>query len=833
MLLLKGIYIDSIDLISSKIEGLYIKLDKKLILRIDKIKIERKEKSKNAKEEIFNILNRIQYIKKFFKEIDIEKIYFQDNLINFYYFNKIFQFNSKHLFLRSLMDVKDKTLLMEVIDFKLKDFNLSSKGKVGYNFVNDSGYFDGKFNIFNVKGSLKIFLNNENIKFYLSSNEFDSLEPLMNFLERKFSINPEISSWIYKKVKAKQYEVKYFEGNYDLKRNRFDLENALAIIKAKDAKIKFHPKLKAVDTDGITIFLKDKNLRFKLENPKFYDRNLSGSFVTITSLGGGEKSGIDILLKIKSPLDEKIQNILKVYKIKIPLLQTKGETKGFLHIKLPHFNVKKIDVKGEFETETSKFLLDNKLKFFVKKANVLLDNNFVTLKNSEIVFEKFLDFRTNGIIDIKNQSFNGDILINDFLLRSSNEKILDIKNLKASINVVISKRGVVVSIPSLFLDAYFSKNKNIFFIKHLSKISSYSPLLKNYKIKRGSLDIQTKDFKDFKIYANLKDLKTPFRRDGKDIKNMELNIYVKPDFISVFDAENSFFAKILQKENIIQLKGIDLALKNNLNKSFSNSSIKRTKIIGLNSNLIFDNEKVLICDSFSSIIDKNFLDFECKHDSDRIYFLKKVDKSHLTAKNISDFFINSLNKKKIFQKGRFSIELNGFKKSYKGVFSFKDTTMKNLEAFNNLMAFINTIPSLLFLQGPGFSKNGYKIKNGKINFLITGNIVTLTKIDIKGYSADILGSGYINKKDGSLDLDLQISTLQNIDKIIKNIPIVGYIVLGEDKRNSVTVKIRGNIKNPKIETYIIKDIFKLPFNMIERVFSLPFEIFSKEKSVIK
>ncbi len=829
-LLIKGIFIEDINLISSKINRLYIKLDKKLIVKIDKIEIKRNENSKNSKEEIFQILNKFKYFKKFFKEIDIEKIKFKDNEIKFHYFNNVFEFDSKHLFLRSLANLKQKNLYMDISRIDFKDFNISSYGKLSYNFINSSGYFDGNFKIFNIKGSCKLFLNNDILKFYLSSDKFDSLDAFMNFLEKKISLQKDISSWIYKKIRAKKYKLKYFEGSYDLKERKFNLKDALGVAKAWDAKIKFHPKLKSVKTKEITVILKNRDLHFKLKEPFFYDKNLSGSFVTITSLGGGERSGIDILLKIRSPLDKRIHEILDVYSIKVPVFQTKGISKGFLDIKLPHFDLDKIDVKGEFKANDSKFLIDNKLEFFVKKANVLLDNNFITINKSDITYDNLFKIKTSGIIDIKKQSFNGDVFINSFLLKSSNEELLNIKDVKVPVKLLAGDEKIILAVPSFSLNAYFSKNKNFIFIKYLSKIAPYSSFLKKYKINSGSLDIRSNDLKKFSVYANLKNLKTPFVKEGKRVKDLKLNIYIDPKFVSVLDIDNSLLVKIFSKEMIIKLNGIDLVLDNLKKENDLKENDIKIELLGDKSNIIFS-KKTLICSNYDAILKKGDIDFVCRYGGDKLSFIKKRGKISVFAKNVSDFFINSLNKKQIFLGGRFSFSLKQKNKDeYYGKLEFKNTTMKELEVFNNLMAFINTIPSLLFLQNPNFSQNGYKIKKGFVNFIVMEDIVTVTDMKIEGYSADISGSGYVNMRDKSMDMDLQISTLQNIDKIIKHIPLLGYIVLGKDKRNSLTVKIRGSLDNPKVETYIIKDIFQMPFNIIKRTLNAPFEIFLDEKS---
>ncbi|NPA81513.1 MAG: DUF3971 domain-containing protein, partial [Epsilonproteobacteria bacterium] len=685
----------------------------------------------------------------------------------------------------------------------------------------------------NIKGASKLFLEGGVLKYYLSTDEFDSLRPFMNFLESKIKINDKISAWIYKKIVAKKYKLRYLEGKYDLRKNFFDLNSLKAIARAKSVKVKFHPKVKEVFVKEVSVILKNGNLRFKLKDPLFYDRSLKGSFVKIDSVKGGKNTKIEIFIKTTSPFDEKILSILRAYKINVPVLQTKGVSEGFVDIVIPRFKVKNIEVKGEFSTKDSRFVLDNKIAFDTKKANVLLDNKSIILKNSEISYGNFLDFKTNASIDVSKRSLNGDVFIKKFkILTKEGDKLLDMKGVETKVRVLAGGDKTIIYAPSFSTKIYLSSKKNLFFVKDLSKFFPYSPILQKYELKKGSLDIESKDMKSFEIYANLKDLNFPLYKNGKKLDSLELNILSTPLFLSLSDADDSIRVKIFQDKSVVRLKGIDFLLDKKRIKSTNGKKRKskkneNTKVIAFDSNIILPNERVLYCDFYDAILKDSLIDFECKKRADKISFVKKGENIYIKANNISEFFINSLSKKNIFEGGRFYFDLHG-RDDYKGRLSFKNTTMKELEVFNNLMAFINTIPSLLFLQSPSFSQKGYKIKKGYIDFMLLGDILTFTKIDIKGYSADVLGSGYINLKNLVLDLDLQISTLQNVDKIIGNIPIVGYILLGKDKRNSITVKIRGDVNDPKVETYLIKDIFSMPFNIIKRTLSIPFSVFSDD-----
>jgi hypothetical protein len=90
-----------------------------------------------------------------------------------------------------------------------------------------------------------------------------------------------------------------------------------------------------------------------------------------------------------------------------------------------------------------------------------------------------------------------------------------------------------------------------------------------------------------------------------------------------------------------------------------------------------------------------------------------------------------------------------------------------------------------------------------------------------GDSSTILGVGEIDIKKNSINMDIVIQTAREIGKVIGNIPIIGYILMGEDKSIAVGLTITGLLDNPKVKTHTIKDMVTMPFKMIERLLHTP------------
>ena len=148
-----------------------------------------------------------------------------------------------------------------------------------------------------------------------------------------------------------------------------------------------------------------------------------------------------------------------------------------------------------------------------------------------------------------------------------------------------------------------------------------------------------------------------------------------------------------------------------------------------------------------------------------------------------------------------------------------------MESYNNLMAFMHTIPSLLTLKNPGFNDDGYAVTDAYIDFTREEETINIHKIIINGKSTDIVGSGTINIETGQIDIDLQISLFKNLSSIVDAVPIVNYIILGDDGRLYASIKVEGTLKKPKMKMKLLKDAASSPFGIIKRTIETPFRIF--------
>ena len=92
---------------------------------------------------------------------------------------------------------------------------------------------------------------------------------------------------------------------------------------------------------------------------------------------------------------------------------------------------------------------------------------------------------------------------------------------------------------------------------------------------------------------------------------------------------------------------------------------------------------------------------------------------------------------------------------------------------------------------------------------------------MKSKEVSIVGKGKVSIKKNKIDLDLNLKT--DLGSSISKIPLVGYILLGDDTI-SVSLKVDGKLDNPKVKTKLVQDIVVAPLNIIKRTILLPYNL---------
>jgi len=806
MSLQDGIKIDNIKFQKVNINSISIKLNSKLTLKIEEINIP----TSNDPVELSNIdiiFDRVKSIFNFFEFIEVNKIVFKDNIYKISFVNDaLYIINNKfEIFLKLKRDNSIIKADISLLYIKKEDINIW--GVVEYNLDNDDIYVNGSFRAYDIEGKFKA----NKIDKKISLNIYNANSTSISKLVKRFGLKSKIEDWIIKKTQAKFYNLVDFNISGDIKNDKFkvDLASINGKLLAQDAFVNFRKGVKPVKTELLTILYRDNGLEFRLKNPTYMDKSIKYGKVTIEGIGI-KKPYLTVFLDVVSRFDNKIQQILKAYNIKIPIIQLKGLTKANLKIGV-NLKSKKVEVEGDFNISKGRVAI-KKLKLDIKKGHISYVNREVKLKNI-ILKNGLYKGVLNGKINLKKS-----LAILELNRLTFYHKKFKISNIKVPFNIYY--KNFLVDIPLLETQIYKKRNKMVFDFKNLLKVKRYIKDLKN--IDGGKVKISTKDFNRFTINGEIK-------RDDcfmyERIGICNTIIPINGEFYKSNLTLNLFNNKIIYKSSDDSLKVDNIHI--NLNKlilttkSNSKNRFKKFSIIGKHSQIKYNNYK-LLTDKYNIAIDEDNLIFRGFNRDKTIYLEKSGNKIFIDAMDIDDRVLHPLINFNSLKGGKYSLYVDGtIGSQINGEIEIIGGILSKFKAYNNLVAFINTIPALITLSKPGFNDNGYKIKEGIVKYSIDGEILRFKSIKIVGESSTIVGAGVINLKTKKIKIDLAVQVAREIGNIISKIPLVGYILVGDNKSMAIGLSISGDLNNPRIDTHTIKNMVELPFAILERLLKTP------------
>ncbi|WP_084041143.1 YhdP family protein [Campylobacter concisus] len=819
-------------------EQLYIKLDKKIIARAKHIKLpnfKKESKQKSSDERLLNLSKSVDFIDTIFQEISLENVQIGDDFkLKILFLDDIFFVDSPYLNvdIKFQNEQQDGIDLFSVRNLSFKDFNVSISGEGSADFDKNDYKFEGNFTSHELHGKLNFALKDTFLTYKAYDVEAGSIKNFIDELDRRIELNSEVKNWIYGYIVADDYELKEINGKADLAKNNFYLNDLNATANTKNLLVKFEKGLPAVNVGEANITLKNSKLKFDLISPIYKGKKLDGSSVVINNIFDEKSANLELFIKTKSIYDEAINEILKAYKIIVPVRQLSGKMDASLKIlikldekSLENFDEKSVIANGEFklsdavlEIAGSKFNTKNALVKLINTTNLSIDATGFGLEF----------FKANAKADINLQKSTGEIkgVIESFDLKEKNDEILAFKNEPFSAFLDFSKAGeTLLKIEPFGLDMSFGSESKIS-TKNSKFFIESSPVLKQNGV-RGfdELSIKSKDFTDLEIFAKEVNFDLPFLdKNGSKYENDDLKILVSKAGVKVDSASKKLSLDIKEKAINVKTKDLNLLVLDD-NKTSEQST--PLELLAKNGDIILrDLNKTLPFTSFSAEKKGKSTSLNGLAQQGRVGYFNDEKSINLDATDISGEFINDLFGIKSFEGGKFRLKMLGENsKNFKAEVRFFDTFLKDYIFYQRLLSFLNSVPSLLSFKTPDFNDKGFTVKNGKILLTRNGDMIEFLAIEMIGTSADIGGRGTIDLKSKKINIDLELKLLKDASSIIDKIPLVNQIILGKDRSLSTVIAIRGTTNKPEYSTQILQDALLSPLKIIRNVIQAPFLIF--------
>lgn len=822
LLLREGVRIENISLPFVKVTQFYIKLDKKLIVSAKDVKIARQESQGTSLIQFINLAEQLPILNALFASISIQNLIYEDNTVHFLFKNNIFYIDSKYLTIDASLKQEKGILTLDIKDMILKDYNTELKGALHVNFNTEIYDFEGDYNILNITGHTKLLLENSKLSYKLDTKELHSIVPFMEYLNTKVSIEPQINDWIYKNIIAQKYKVENLEGVFDIKTLEYFPEHIKALAKLEDIEVAFRKNVPPAKVNKMDVVLENNTLMFKTDSASYQGKIVKEPKVYIYRLLS-KGSGIIVDINSNSILDDDIHKILNAFRINIPIHQTSGSNHSNIILDVDFDPIGINNANGIFQFNETLLSLAG-LELEAKNGIVSLENNLVNLENVHMKHKELFDINVSGSLDLNTKVFHGSALINTININLGEQQLLHVENQKTQVQFEIQDKATVVSLLDLDTNLIFEKDRATFLIHDIKHIIPHSQLLQTLEIKDANISIHTKDYKNFQAKANIKNLDTPLYKNGLHVRNLSLDIQTDSESFEASTLENSLQ---IQYKNGLHVKIQDMDILQDLSANGTQKQDIDISLQANNVNIIDKNSSHTIKSEFFELQKRNDITaFQSKYQGGTLHYEKGEKYLYINIQKATSDFLNALANKEFIKNGNFDIMVDGKnEKEFDGMFFMSNTTIKDLKFFNNLMAFINTIPSLVVFKDPKFNENGYEVQDGFISFTRKKNTLALNEIKLKGYSADISGKGAIFLDTDAINFELQISTLKSVSNILKNIPIINDIVLGEDGRIYTSISVKGTLEKPEISTNLLSETIFTPVNILKRTIQLPFKMF--------
>lgn len=364
-------------------------------------------------------------------------------------------------------------------------------------------------------------------------------------------------------------------------------------------------------------------------------------------------------------------------------------------------------------------------------------------------------------------------------------------------------------------------------VNSINRVAKNSELLQELYLTNG----------EFILFKNKNDKYTRFKAKFKYPYKILLKNGEPTDFYTVkgrifkekvyLDINNKLFftikddIKLRMNNSSINLMALLHAVKNFSEKKGDNNKKINMSVTAKNSSLYVSQKCSMPYDTLNVQYYNNILTAQLEHEKGEAGLKLENKNFHLYGKDFNDHFMDKLFSLSKFSHGSLDFSLDGKIDDYRGVVYLRKTTIRDYAILNNMLAFINTIPSLVTFSLPGYNQSGLFVKRAYLNFTSLKNILTLEDIYLDSKEMKVAGKGKVDLTKNTIDASLNLKS--DLGSGFAKIPLLGYAILGQDAI-STTLKISGKIEDPKVKSQVAQDIVVAPINIIKRTLSLPYKI---------
>ena len=822
----RGIRFDSLEFRGYKIEKLYLKVDKGLIVKARLMQLP----ASSGKADLSLLpeaLATMHRLLRGVRSIDIESLRIGTRSFHLLYRDRIFYLRSPMFEAAGMLYDRKRYMEVQIPLLRLPQKGINLSGELHYHYRTGIIDFEGDYDVPDLAGKLTVRKTGERIDFRITSMRTTSLRRLLSLLR----ISPEAEEWLKKRITARAYRLEYLEGS-----GRFDLDSGEFVpkistlrgaLRLQGVTIRFQDGLAPIQAESARVILQDAALYFLLKHPHYGHHSIEGSSAALYGLDDPKRLTLGLRIHYRGRVDWAMLEILHAYNLPINLGQRSGTVNARVDLDVP-LGGGRIALRGsaDFSAGTLEY---GKRIFRIGGGKILFTSKTVLIRNL-LLDERMLKAVIDAKVHLRERRARVRVALQKLKWQGVGGALV-MQDLTLPLRIRWSGKSWEVELPTLRSTVVRKPNGVI--RADLKNLALWHPWLRGlYALPEGGdLRIESSDGRRIELNGTLH-WKGSFLYDRKGgVTSLPFHAKID-DSASVVEALKG---RILyrQKEGILKLHDINIDARRLLGLVESLSGHGTKSVSGM---LTVEAERsmiryglyVLPTDRYRLQLRGGALDFDATLGKDRLTLQKRGNRLVVDARRIDDRMLHPLIHFRGLVGGRYTLHAEGDlkQKRFHGEIIIEGGVVKNFKAMNDLMALFNTVPALVAFSDPGFSRVGFELRRGRIVFTLKGEKLTLESILLQGKSSTIAGKGTIRLDNGQLDLDLAVRTARELGKTLGQIPVVGYILFGKDKSLTVGVRVDGTLEHPRVHTNPLGEALLYPLELLKRTFQTPAQLAS-------
>lgn len=452
-----------------------------------------------------------------------------------------------------------------------------------------------------------------------------------------------------------------------------------------------------------------------------------------------------------------------------------------------------------------------------------------SIGSSRIRYGTFFDSTVSGSYDLF--THQGRFLLKDLDIQK--DTIGHFLTPMDTLSVEVDGREDIIRIKVPELDMELSsdaKKSWMLLFEDLETVYDHSPFLQRYLVDEGSLTIGSQDEAGYAFSADIPYSYSLLVKDGIPVSRYQID--------GVLD-DKGFYASLNKDIEIVYDDGLrataqDISLNipaviqlfKDLPGYEATDSVDKNELRytleASNTNFVFSPERRILADEIllESIAGKTTLQLQYGEGS--MFLDVEGEAFSLAGEGLNDVFMNGLWSGAKFETGTMSVAAKGTFDDFTAMVKIEDTLLRDFKVLNNVLALVNTLPALITFSLPSYSSKGLPVGSVIAGMTVKDRLATVNSLDLESPEISIKGNGWIDfpKKKIAMDLNLITQAKKNINKI----PLVGYVLVGKEKRPSITVQVSGDLFDPNVEYSAYREVATEPFYMLYRTLALPFHL---------